>query len=189
MNIKELIAQALEGQIDAEGRKALQDFDPDALAAASRRKAEAEAEKLREALKLKETEQLSSAEQMARRIEDLTGKVDALNQAKEQAETAVKQAQRRDALNRLRSTHGIAFVKSVDPEIADAAWDRAFKDIDDPLNAPEAKTRVADFKTRNAALILDTSGTGTGRRESPAAPDATESIEARAAQLRKSRVI
>ncbi len=196
MQIKDLIAKAIAGELDDEGKQTLAAFDPDALAAASRRKAEetattlkAQIEALTGQLKAKETETLSASELMERRIADLTGKVEQLATAKAEAEKAVKAAHRRDALSKVRASHGINFVKSVDPDIAESAWERAFSDIEDPLNAPDTKSRVEDFKARNAALILDASGMGSGKRETPSPTKGAGGIEARAAEMRRLHLI
>ncbi len=196
MTIKELIQKAVEGQLDDEGKATLAAFDPDSLAANARRKAEEQAgtlkqqvEQLTQQLQTKEGEKLSETEQLSRRIADLSTKIEQVQAEKAAADKAVQAAARRDLLGKARAAHGITFVKGVDPDIAEAAWERTFQDIDDPLTAPEAKTRVEEFKKRNAALVLDTSGTGSGKRDTPAPVQVTGDIDARAAQMRKSRLV
>lgn len=200
MNIKDLLNKIITGdQLTAEDTEFLQSYDPEAekntAAAAARRKADEAAQALREQLEAlngqlesKKAESMTAAEKLEKTIADLMGKVTNLEKAKSDAEAAVSASQRKQAIGKIRATKGISFVPGIDPDIAEGAWERAFADLPDlgSVQPSDIEDRVKGFVTKNAAIILDTSGKGSGLQSRPGTvlADAIDTPAARAADMK-----
>jgi len=176
MTIKELLAKMLKGEaLTDEEKKLVQEWDPDATAAAARRKAEADAKKLAD--KLAELEAANAelakkaaeagsagkteAEKLVKQVETLTKQVEQITLAKADADAKAAQLAREQRIGQLRAKHGVKFVDGVDPALVEGAFARAFDGLDSFDDEADVRTRVESFKKANKALIAD-SGHGTG---------------------------
>ncbi len=176
MTIKDLLAKMLKGDtLTDEEKKLVQEYDPDATAAAARRKAEADAKRLAD--KLAELEAAnadlakkadeagsagkSEADKFTKQVEALSKQVEALTKAKADADATAARLGREQKIGQLRAKHGVKFVDGVDPALVEGAFARVFDGLETFDDEAEVKTRLQAFKAANKALIADT-GHGTG---------------------------
>ena len=191
MTIKELLAKVLKDEtLTDDEKKVVQEFDPDAIAAAARRKAEADAKKLVDKLteyeakitELTEAAQKAGeagkgeADKFAKQVETLTKQVETLTKAKEAADREAARLGREQRIGKIRAKHGVKFVDGVDPALVDGAFARAFDGLDDFDDETEVTARVEKFKAANKALVAD-SGHGAGT------PPGTVPAEARKKEI------
>jgi DNA repair exonuclease SbcCD ATPase subunit len=181
MGIKDLLAKIVAGEAltDAE-RAEVKDYDPESAvnsaAAAARRASEAklaQIESARAALaaKLAETESQSTTKElsMADQLKALNTRLASIEAARVEAENQTKALKRAQSIEKVRNQVGINFVPGIDHEYAAEAFERAFKDIEVINPEDEAvKTALTAWTTKNKALILDTTGSGSGQKTSPA---------------------
>lgn len=195
MNAKELIAKLTKGEklTDAEA-KFLNEYDPqkqaDEAAAAARRAADAKLKEATDALAKYKSEQeaaaakaeeerkakLTEQERLQESVKTLTSQIADLQKANAESEAKAAQLARTNRIGQIRQAHKISFVDGVDADLAAGAFSKAFDGFEDFDNADEVASRVKGFTERNKALIIDTSGAGTGE---PAGESA------RSAQLKK----
>jgi len=176
MTIKEILAKVAKGEALTDEEKAMAaGYDPDAsvnsAAAAARKKAEADAEKARADLQSL-TQKLSEAEAKLNDaagkgktdLEKLSGQVATLTQQVQAAQAEKAKLVRQQKLDDVIRTSGIQFVKDVDGGIMRQALVREFEGLpdDDLADAAKVAPIVGTFRARNKAVILDTSGHGTG---------------------------
>ena len=136
MNIKQLIEKAIKGEALTEEEKvALAAFDPDAMAAAARKKAEAttlaaqaEQATLAESLKAAQAKLdeaalsgKSDVEKLQAQLDRAAADVSEKNEAIAGLHASQKAADRAGKMNGLLSKAGISFVKGVDPELMQSA--------------------------------------------------------------------
>lgn len=179
MNIKQLIEKAIKGEALTEEEKvALAAFDPDAMAAAARKKAEAttlaaqaEQATLAESLKAAQAKLdeaalsgKSDVEKLQAQLDRAAADVSEKNEAIAGLHASQKAADRAGKMNGLLSKAGISFVKGVDPELMQSAARDVLGTLsDDQLDNPvTVATMLESFKQANAAVIVDPTGGGTG---------------------------
>lgn len=179
MNLKELIAKALKGELTDEEKKALSEVDPDSIAAAARKdeaakRKQAEKEKadiqskLEEAqAKIEEAENAgkSGAEKEKAALEKALLKVKAAEEKAAKAEADFSNHRRESALDRLMGS--LKFVDGFEPDLIRPAFAARFKDLDENGLKDEAQTKaiLEGFKASSKAILADTSGHGGGSRD------------------------
>ena len=193
MDIKEVIAKILDGksELTEDDKEMLKNFDPDGIAAAARRKAEAEVGTVKEQLNklnsekteyqhnLEEVEnsKLSETDKLSKRMEELNTQVTELKQAKESAEGAKLLMERGNAISGIRKAKGIEFIDGVDPGIVESAFAAQFKDVEDLEDKENIDRLVDNFIKTNKALIVDKSGYGSGSKPGSAEEKALKTAE------------
>lgn len=95
-------------------------------------------------------------EQMA----NLTKAVETERKARLTAETEAKAIKRSQAIDGIRTKHGINFIDGIDPEITRGAFAKAFEGLEDFADEAKVNAAVEGFRKANAGLIRATSGAG-----------------------------
>jgi multidrug efflux pump subunit AcrA (membrane-fusion protein) len=208
MNLKELLRKMIAGEVlTDEEKQFVENYDPDSIAAAARRKAVSEAEQLKnelkalmeeqEASKLEvestKAEKLTATQKLEKQMSELKEQIAQINQAKADAEAAAKKLVKNHNINKIRQSKGINWITGIDEEIVEGAFAKVFDDLDDFDNEEIVNARVAKFVEKNKALITDKSGHGTGQGASPAAVKVKDnkeiSIEERAKNMKEKGLI
>lgn len=179
MNLKELIAKALKGELTDEEKKDLAEFDLDSVAAAAR-KGEVEKRKAVE----KEKADLQA------KLDEAQAKIDeAQNDGKSAAEKE-KAAREKDQKARIaaeekaskleadfnahrRNSHidrllgSVKFVDGFDPGLIRDGFANKFKDLDEAGLTDEGQTKaiLEAFKASSKGILADTSGHGSGSKD------------------------
>lgn len=213
MKIKDILTKVSKGeQLTDDEKKALAEFDPDATAAAARRKAEQDADTLK-----------ADKEALAKQLADLNAKIADMDKGKmteaqkAEAEKAdlkkaiadlqqkfadkdaeSKKLARAAKVTGLIQKSGIKFVDGVDAEILSNALAGTLAGVpDDKLDAEDVvKPLLEGFRAKNKAVILDTTGHGAGTDParkievgSDGKPVDKMSADERAADLKKRGII
>jgi hypothetical protein len=207
VTIKDILAKVTKGeQLTDEEKAVVAGFDPDGLAAAARKKAEADAAKaLADAqafrAQLDEAQaKLSEAEGKGKTdLEKLTAQVATLTQQVTAARGEKAKLVRQQKLDDVIRGSGLQFVPDVDGGIMRGALVKEFDGLtdEDLADAEKVKPIVGTFRARNKAVILDTTGHGAGgpaHKPGGTPEDRMKAIESmtpveRAAQLKKDGVI
>lgn len=183
MDIKQILNKVLEKQdLNEEELEALKNYNPDSIAAASRRSAESKVDELKrkmeelnaekERLSLEKeqlnTEKMSETEKLSLELKKLGEEVQQLNESKEQAEQRAKAMERSKTLEQIRKQNNIEFMPNVDTEVLETIFEKNFGDLEELNDEEEIKARVEKFKTKNAGIIVDKNGHGSGIKPSPA---------------------
>lgn len=210
MKIKDILAKVAKGEtLTAEETAFLVAYDPqkeiDSAAAAARKKAESDAAKAAEDLaaaqqQLKDAQaKLDEAGSKGKTdLQKLQEQIITLQKQVESATTEKQKLIRQQKLDDVVRRSGLQFVKEVDGNIMRRALDAEFAPLaDGDLDLDEKVKPVIDtFRARNKAVILDTTGHGTGHP--PHAPtdaaDRAKKIEEmtpaeRKADLKKSGIL
>lgn len=176
MKIKDILQKIAKGEeLTDDEKKFLEAFDPDAVAASARKKAESDAKKaIDEAAKLKTDLEKAQADlakaqensnkgksELELKIEALSQTVKELTKAKEKSDAEAARLSRSQKIAAIRKKHGINFIDGVDPAITDGAFERIFDGIDGLDDEDIVKLKVTEFRDANKALIAD-SGHGSG---------------------------
>ena len=166
--MKNLISRLLAGETLTDEEKAkLQAFDLDKVvndaAASARRKAEQQAETLKQ--QLEEMKNQSSGH--ASETEKLIKRVENLEKAKAAAEAETKSLRRNASLEALRAKAGIKFIDGVDPKLLTAAFAQAFDGVEDLDDETVTSELIKTWSNTNRALIVDQSGYGSGQNSTP----------------------
>jgi hypothetical protein len=172
MDIKAILAKVLKAEaLTDEEKQALTEYDPDRIAAAGRKKAEADLKVMVE--KVTELEaQLAEAgnegktetEKLQKQLEKLTKTVAEKDALIQKAEADRKKGIRDGKISKVLG--GIKIMDGVDPDLVKLALERSFADVADDDLEDQVKTKeiVTGFVTKNKALILGDQGGGTGTR-------------------------
>jgi hypothetical protein len=88
--------------------------------------------------------------------------VAAIKKERDEAKQVSAQMARKQALAEIRQANGIQFTDKVRQSVAVGAFEETFGDLQDLSDLALVTERVAKFKTENPALVVDTSGHGTG---------------------------
>lgn len=175
MNIVELIQKFLAGQELSDAEKtALKSYKPEDTAALK-----AQIEELTKKAASAEESKLTETEKLSQKIANLTAQFEASQKAAQEANAKAAQMQRQQSIAAIRQKHGIQFVGGVSPQLLDAAFAGAFEGLEDLNDETKISEAVTAFKSANAALILDTSGSGAGGQPKGTAP----SINGKSAEL------
>jgi len=178
MTIKDIIAKVLAGDtLDDADKDQLKAFDLqkelDAAAGASRKKAEGEAAKAKEALAelQRQFDEFKSENDPANRqteIQKLTARLERLEAAKKAAEDKLAASERNARVRALAKDAGIVGVRGVDSKTIDLLVDNLMRDVD--LDDGDAVKAAFDgFKSSNAALISAGTVGGVGAKGRPGA--------------------
>jgi multidrug efflux pump subunit AcrA (membrane-fusion protein) len=176
MKIKDILAKIAKGETLTDAEKAfLADYDPDrdvnSAAAAARKKAESDAEKaiadaaaLKQQLADAQAKLEDSAGKGKTEVEKLAAQVATLTQQVQASQVEKAKLIRQQKLDDVIRTSGLQFVKEVDGGIMRGALVNEFGSLSDEDLADEGKVKpvIETFRARNKAVILDTSGSGTG---------------------------
>lgn len=197
MNTKQLIEKMLKGEALTDEEKAtLTAFDPDASAAAARKKAEATADaakaeqaKLADSLKAAQAkidaaalEGKSDTEKLQAQLDRAAAELADKNEAIAGLHASQKAADRAGKVRGLLSKAGIAFVSGVDQGLMQSAARDVLSTLSDEQleNPATVNTMLESFKQANAAVIVDPTGSGTGAPASDGtgapAPGAMQSV-------------
>jgi len=178
MTIKDVIAKVLAGEtLDEAAKETLKGFDLqaqlDAAASASRKKAEADANKYKDALaKLQgEFDDFKTANDPANKqteIQKLTARLEKLETAKKAAEDKLAATERNAKVRALAKEAGIVGAKGVDSKTIDLLVDNLMSGVD--LEDGDAVKAAFDgFKAANGALIAAGTVGGVGVKGTPGA--------------------
>lgn len=109
---------------------------------------------------------------LEQQIIDLTAQLEASRQETAKAQAQATRIARQNTLAQIRQQHAIHFISGVSPEILTAAFENAFQHIENLADAPQVAAALNTFRQANSALILDTTGAGTGQppKTTPAEP-------------------
>lgn len=210
MKIKDILTKLAKGEtLTAEEKSFLDQYDPqkeiDSAAAAARKKAEADAAKAAEDMataqqQLKDAQaKLDEAGNKGKTdLQKLQEQIVSLQKQVESSTTEKQKLIRQQKLDDVVRRSGLQFVKEVDGSIMRKALDAEFTQLADADLDLEDKVKpvIETFRARNKAVILDTTGHGTGNP--PHAPteaaDRAKKIEEmtpaeRKADMKKSGII
>ena len=172
MNVKELIEKAINGTLTDAEKESLRKYDADSVAAAARKSEKERADRLeaeaaearaeRDRIKQEaESAGKSEAQKIADAIKANEAKIDALTKERDSERSkaaAMVRAQKEDAV-----IGRVKLLPGVDPEVARLALRHKLKDLkDEDLDGDAVNPVLADFITRNKAIIQDESGGGSG---------------------------
>lgn len=176
MTIKDILAKVTKGEaLTAEEKAFAESYDPqqalDGVAAAARKKAEADLTKAtqdlaasQQALKDLQTKLDDSGNKGKSQLEQLQTQVAALTKQIGEETAAKAKLIRQQKLDDVIRGSGLQFVKEVDGNIMRRALEQEFGPLtdDDLAVADKVKPVLTTFAARNKAVILDTSGHGAG---------------------------
>lgn len=173
--MKDIIAKLLQGQeLSQEERAKLEGFDPDSMAASARKKGEAERDEWKakyDALAKESEEARAKQEALGKgkqtELQQLQERLAKLEQAKAEAEAEASKLRRSQRIEDILKASGIKFIDNVDPEFLRGAFARTFDEVDDLTDDTRVKELVGSFRAANKGLVLDTTGSGTGRQTQP----------------------
>lgn len=181
MTIKDVLAKISKGEVLTDEDKAIiTDYDPDkavnSSAAAARKSAEAklkekesELQKLQDAIEAQRAEAEEKANANKPELEKLTKEMEKLKKGLADKETSVqqliqekRQMVRGGRIGRIMA--GLKFVEGLDPEIVRLGIEKALAQIgDEDLESEDTINPILEaFKSKNKALLADTSGHGGG---------------------------
>lgn len=209
MNIEQILKKITAGEsLTDEEKTFLGSYDPkaaiDSAAAGARKEAEAKLAKANEAnAELSKTLEALKAENEGKKqsgnndlaaaqnqISELSKSLEKMKADIAEKDKAVQLAQRKAALDGIRTKAGIQFAPGLDPDMLNGSFERAFEGLEDLSDETVIAQTVEAFKQRNAAAILDTSGHGSGAKPGQTTPPAKEpTMEERAEQLSKAGVV
>ena len=182
MNIKALLAKVAKGEaLTDEEKSILNNFDPDTVAAAARKKAEAEAKAAAD----KAAEMEAKLTELQEKI-DNAGKTEAEKAKVEQAKIAKKLAdyeaqvatlaREKDEIVRGHKLAGIVskvkFVDGVDRDLITGMLKAKFGNLKDEQldDEKEVEAVLKGFRESNKALLVDDSGHGSGQKRDGSNP-------------------
>jgi small-conductance mechanosensitive channel len=190
MNIKAILKKVTTGEsLTDEEKTFLDGYDPDSTAAAARKgaeaKAKAEAEKAIQLqarideieAKLLDSENgtKSEAEKLKMQLAKLEKQAQDAQKKADEAEGRLRETVRGSHIDRLFGTMKI--VDGVDRDAVRSIFAQGLKDLqDDDLSTDAALERVKAFAEKNPALMLDTSGHGSGVKKSAVVQTAGKQI-------------
>ena len=198
-------------ELTEEEKQFLTNYDPEKsqneVAAAARRKAEAELNKLKneyetlinekntyeETIKNKETEKLTETQKLAKQMEILNIQINELKKAKEEAELNNKKIVKKQTIQQIRQKNNINWINGIDPSIAEEAFEKQFNEIEDFEDEASILPIIENFKNKNKGLISSGEGYGTGNKIEPKEikkkKQAEMSIEEREKELKEKGLI
>jgi DNA repair exonuclease SbcCD ATPase subunit len=176
MNIKAILQKVKTGEsLSDEEKTFLDSYDPDSTAAAARKGAEAKAKAEAERAtalqarideieaKLSDAENgtKSESEKLKAQLAKLEKQAQDAQKKADEAEGRLRETVRGSHIDKLFGT--LKIVDGVDRDAVRSIFAQSLKDLqDDDLATEAAQERVKAFTAKNPALMLDTSGHGSG---------------------------
>lgn len=185
MKLKDILNKVLKGEaLTDDEKKVVSDYDGEqatnAAAAAARRTAEADRDRIKAELEAKlaelqtkleaeGTSKLSDLQKAQAQVDALTKKFGDIEKTLETEKSEKGKLIRQTRINELASASGLRFVDNVDPRLTARAIADAFEglSVEDLADAVKVKPVVEAFKASNKGLLLDASGHGTGFKGAP----------------------
>lgn len=115
----------------------------------------------------------AALEEIKAQVANLTKAVETERKARLTAEAEAKTMKRAQAIDGLRSKHGINFVDGIDPAITRGAFEKAFEGIEDFADEAKVTEAITNFRKANSGLIRAANGPGGSFGGGAATPLAT----------------
>ena len=151
MDITQLFQKVIDGTLTDADKAKLKDYKPADTSALT-----AEIERLKgelEATKGAKAKGDAGLDAMRKQVETLTKAVAEEKAAREAAAKEAAEIRRAQAIDGIRSKHGIHFIDGISPDLARGAFASAFKDVANLDDEAAVKAAIEGFRKTNAGLI------------------------------------